>query len=66
MVLATPRPHQLALPLSLPHDPVPLPLGEQVLPPQAIWASLSPPLQTRVYQTVLRIAAQVVRDANRA
>lgn len=65
MALAAPAPHQLALPLGLPAVAAARPRDEWWLPPQAVWASLSPPLQTRVYQTVLRIAAEVVGDANR-
>jgi hypothetical protein len=59
-------PQQLALPLSLPDDPIPAPADTWLLPPQAVWASLSSTQQTHVSQTVHRIAAQVVRDADRA
>jgi len=65
MALAAPTPQQLALPIGLPAVSAAPPRDEWRLPPQAVWASLSPPLQTRVYQTVLRIATEVVGDVNR-
>ncbi len=64
MAPASPAPQQLALPLDLVTAPTETVRDECRLVPQAVWASLSPTLQTRVYQTVLRIAGQVVRDAD--
>jgi hypothetical protein len=63
MTPAAPAPQQLTLPLGQAVAAARTPCDERLLPPQAVWASLSPTLQTQVYQTVLRIAAQVVHDA---
>ena len=60
---APPTYHQLGLPGLEPQSrPVPLPPPPPTIHPQDLWASLSPPLQTQVRQTILHILQEVLDD----
>jgi hypothetical protein len=57
-------PQQLPLPLVPPDcsSRARLSSTPTLVPPQAVWASLTPALRARVAQTLLRVAREVVRD----
>lgn len=62
----TPNPplRQLSLPLDVPDDAIssPPPLAEVVIRPRLVWHRLTPDLQARMRQALVRICREVLDD----